>query len=461
MTVRMIPRKDAGYYPLHPEEPPTRLDIENQEPSLFTTRYMPLRKIVVMIDGKMIRDRQREESEAVSLLRWQLGNENVRFYSYPGCTDYLPYRDGKSLISYTEVLGTRNDDIRASLTAGMLGVDFYITERKRLVRERRWLNAVNSHYPPPEAPSYAPEEAAALIGLYLRAQGDFALPGEAKAMTSPQARSRFYAVGALSVIPALMNWRKIRAKDSEEDPLITRASSLARTVQERVEGALAQRDLAQMALRRSDDLTANFEIFGRLDSCLQLLMGTLDASARLAHLILGHKIGVDVVGPAHNVAWHRGKWLKALERHYPELFGLIAPNTSGWHTMTILRLLRNTIHAESIMTRTGGFATHWGEHSPLLKLSAEPEPELREALDAIADSGLPLGRCRPGDLVHPGELLESLFLRVVRLLDKLATTIPIREHEGIARLLDREDPFPYRYTEMCSLHLGVTPASGS
>lgn len=456
VTILMIPRKDAGYWPAHAEEPPTRLDVKNAaEPSLFAPRYMPLRKIVVMMDRGVVRERGEGPASVYSLLRWQLGNPNVHFYIYPGCIDYLPYGDGSTLISLYEVRETSDDDIRASLTAGMLGVDFFLTERKKLLEAKRWLDAIASHYPPREPPCHAPAEAAALIGLYLRAQGDFALPGDPKPRVDPKARTRLYMIGALSVVPALMNWMNVRS--DEADTFVAKAGTLMSTVRERVQGALVQRDLMHIAMRRVDDQSANFEIFGRLDSCLQLLMGALDASARVAQLILERKGGAKVAGATNIASWHKGKWLKPLEQHYPTLFDLVAKDTSGWHVMTILRILRNTIHSESLMARTGVSFTTWEENNPQLILSTEADDELRKALDAVADHDWALGRCQPGNLVHPGDLLESLFQHIVRLLGELVGNLPVGEHKDITRLLEKDPSFPNRYPEACCMHLGINP----
>lgn len=444
----MIPNKDAGYHPLHTEEPPARLHTGNAEPSLFSPRYPALRKLVVMIDSELVGTTS-APTDAHRLLLWQLGNPNIRFYGYPGCMDYLPHRDGKTLIPYSAVLNAHDDDIRASLTAGMLGVDFFITERERLLRERRWLKEVNCHYPPAEAPCHGPAGAVALIGLYLRAQGDFSVPGEPSQESRPQARARLYQLGALAAVPTLATWDSLTFHCGD-DSITSATGALVRSVQDRVREALLHRDLMHVALHRTDDHANQAEAFGRLDSFLLFLMAALDAAARIAHLTLGAKVGVDVIGKARHAAWQQGKWLKVLQQHFTALSALVAPGSHGERVMTLLRHLRNTIHSESLMTSAGCATLSWGEAHPLLALSAE----LREALDAVVDLDRVPGQ---GDLVRPGELVEHLFLHVVTLLDDLLRNTPVDDHDDVARRIGEGTGSGYRYPEFLRLHFGLEP----
>lgn len=132
--------------------------------------------------------------------------------------------------------------------------------------------------------------------------------------------------------------------------------------------------------------------------------------------------------------------------------------TPGWHVMTILRSLRNTIHSVSLMQGGGEELDRpWGEVHTTLELSADLGDDFWTALDAVTDEDWTLGRCRPGDEVRPGDLLENVFPRVLHLLDQLVRAIPVAGHEAVARLLDQEPPIDYRHPEACRIHLGLAP----
>ncbi|MDQ4032498.1 MAG: hypothetical protein M3332_09600 [Actinomycetota bacterium] len=496
----MIPRKDPGYYPSHRKEPPAPLDDEPHEPSLFTPMYAPLRKIIVMVDENLLRGGWVSESPRVAVTRL-LERPNVWCYRYPINLDdahhplsdseawpgrialrkitvhrsddvlcrsvqhhgEIEYRNGERVVRdyfSGHADGTRlcqDDDIRASLVAGTIGVDLYVTERATLLEQRRWLRH-HGHYPSFEPPCYSPQDAVALIGLYLRAQGDYTVLGETdpRRVGGPTARKMFYWTGARAILPTIWRWH-VAFSAGSADAAGAELCGLAYTVAERIEEALAERDSMHFALNRDEDSYSRNAVFRRLENCLQLLLGALDASARIAHAILRTAVGADEAGPASTVAWHKGKWLKALRKRYPDLAFLVARDTPGWHVLTLLRLLRNSIHAESIMNKSNSAIIAWGFY-PLLTLTADPEDELRQALQVLSnETGWTLGQKSPGDTVDPGGFLENLFPLVVRLLDNLMRHTPIEEVPDIARRLKSNPKADVHQPPHLCWQLGITP----
>src|SRR5260370_24570603 len=97
--------------------------------------------------------------------------------------------------------------------------------------------------------------------------------------------------------------------------------------------------ISHVVLNRKQDIDVAEDALTALDTCLVFLMGALDAAARVAHRVLG-------LAPGHvrRAGWQSSSWLKDLAAKAPSLAEVVAAGTPGPDTLTILALLRNTVH---------------------------------------------------------------------------------------------------------------------
>ena len=109
------------------------------------------------------------------------------------------------------------------------------------------------------------------------------------------------------------------------------------------------------------------------------LMGAVDATARVAHSVLG------LTSPPHVAAWQRSSWIAKVTAAAPGLGALFQAGTDELNAHTILRLLRNSIHGEALQALAVGQGRC--RDRTLVSLPASEEPVLRAAFTALG--GLP------------------------------------------------------------------------
>jgi hypothetical protein len=267
----------------------------------------------------------------------------------------------------------------------------------------------------------APADALALVSLYLRTQGDFLIwkdPDRKGIERFP--KGLFYWVGARELLPAGWRWSAVCiAHDHAQgtDDL----SYLSGAVFQRITRALQSRDDLLRALNRSQDNDAAEQVLIALDTSLVFLMGALDATARVAHHVLGLP-----PGDLYEAGWQKTQnWLQNVAVKAPALAAIVATGTAGRDTVTILQLLRNTVHGS-------------GLHALAVSRSGRHE----ETLVGLprADSSKDTGRCgspgRPRGLGTPRDPAERIPRRPPR---PVGTTAARRDRA--AQRLDGPDPF--------------------
>jgi hypothetical protein len=112
---------------------------------------------------------------------------------------------------------------------------------------------------------------------------------------------------------------------------------------QRVDQALRARDEIFIALNRPQNNDTADDALAALDRLLIMLMGAVDVSARVAHMVLE-------LDPKdrYQASWKSGgKWLKLLRKTAPNLADLSVAVSYG-DPLTILRLLRNTVHGAAL-----------------------------------------------------------------------------------------------------------------
>lgn len=305
----------------------------------------------------------------------------------------------------------RRDDVLAAMVAHAIGADLFITRRPYLYA-MSWDAAKGGTF-------VDVDEALAAVGLYLRAQGQYVTSrsptgGDSQTMN----RGLFFWVGTRELLPSAWRWLTgcfQHSTGSGED----RVLFLGQSVLQRVERALQVRDEVHVALNKPQDNDTADRALSSLDVVLLLLMGAVDGTARVAHAVLGFTSRPD------RAAWQRSGWIDCVTASAPALGALFQPGTNELHALTILRLLRNSIHGEA-MQPLGVGQRHQRDRT-LVGLPAAAEPGLRAAFTALGgldDWGVE--ELIPGRLhFDPGVLLEQLLPRVLAMLNQIMDETPI------------------------------------
>ncbi len=313
-------------------------------------------------------------------------------------------------------------DAMALLVAKTMRADLLITDRQLLAEPESsfwWTTTVMT-----------PEDALPLLGLYLRQQGKFVYartpalgqphPGRDETVHRPP--GWFYWQAASTLIPGASG---------------RGTSVLPITLLQRVDQALRSRDrlLAAESVPQSPETVDDIQ--NELDQTLLWLMAAFDIVARIAHETFG------LSGRPRDAGWQRADWLKQVEAPAPELAALMKTDSSEHQIFTIVRLMRNSIHGEALSAM--GFIVGPRPLETLVGLPDDSCEEVGAAMDALGgraawgaaapDSDTPdhlRVALHPGARgpaaafrFQPGEFVEQLVPRAIKLLDELMAAVPI------------------------------------
>lgn len=308
-------------------------------------------------------------------------------------------------LAAADAAAQRRADVLAAMVANAIQVDLFITRRPYL-HAMSW-NAA-------DGVTFADiDDALAVIGLYLRAQNQYVTSRNPQGGgSSTMNRGLFFWVGTRELLPSAWRWLSAFVQHSTrggDDSLLYLGQSVLR----RVERALQVHDEVHVALNKPQNNDTADDALSSLDVVLLLLMGAVDATARVAHSVLG------LTSQAYLAGWQRIDWITAVTAVAPQLGAIFQPGTDEVHALTILRLLRNSIHGEAL--QAVGVGRGRRRDRTLVSLPAPEEPALRAAfvaLGGLADWGVE--ELIPGRLhFDPGVLLEQLFPRVLDMLNKI------------------------------------------
>jgi len=215
--------------------------------------------------------------------------------------------------------------MRAAQVAQAMSADIFVTAR-RYVFESSALRQSTVCF-------VGVEEALALIGLYLRSQGEFVVLGGRDRIEL--GRRHFYWVGARELLPEAWRWLAACTQRShaagDERPLYLGVSLL-----HRVERSLWARDDLHRASQRPQTGETSDLVLEALDRILLFLMGAVDAAARVAHIVLNLK------GELRFAGWRQQEWYRALLKSDPALAAVVAPGSAHERALLILSRLRNS-----------------------------------------------------------------------------------------------------------------------
>lgn len=319
----------------------------------------------------------------------------------------------------------RHDDALACQVAGQgLGADLYITNRPYLLRREGFLRAGTT--------VCTVDEALGLIGLYLRVQGDFQLW---KGISFD--RGLFYWVGTRDILSQAWRWHSACVQHSHavgDEALMLLGGSLL----QRFDRALEQRDQVLVSLSQPQDNDLRDDALHGLDVILVYFMAAFDVAARVAHRTL------QISHDEFNVGWQKkGRprqpgWWDKLDEKEPQLAAVVARGTTGHALLTVVRLLRNSVHGAALQGLA--YVNSRQPQQTLVGLPADQEANLLAAMDQLggraswgASSVLP-GRTH----VDPATMLDRLFECVPALLNELMKKTPVERLQGVRLTPDDE-----------------------
>ncbi|HEY5261770.1 MAG TPA: hypothetical protein VIJ33_06630, partial [Solirubrobacteraceae bacterium] len=307
----------------------------------------------------------------------------------------------------------------AAKVAETVGADLFITERQYLY-EATWTIADGVTY-------CELDDALRVIGLYLRSQGSFITSRDPTGRgTHTMNRGLYYWVGTRELLPSAWRWFSACVQHSMSpgnDSLLL----LGQSVLQRVQRALQVRDEVHIALNKPQDNDTADDALSSLDVALLLLMGTVDATARVAHAVLG------ISGSVYSAGWqYEKKWVAKVSATAPGLGRLFQGDTDHVRALTILRLLRNSIHGEALPALGVGVGRQ--RDGTLVGLPASQQTELLAAFAALGgEAAWGVEQRIPGRLhADPGTLLEQLLPRVLHMLNEIMDATPVERLSNVS-----------------------------
>jgi hypothetical protein len=182
------------------------------------------------------------------------------------------------------------------------------------------------------------------------------------------------------------------------------------------------RDDFHLAFNRLQNNPGNSrEVLAHLDTMLVLLMSAVDITARVAHRVLA------LTGNIYNAGWQRPPWMASVAAADPAFSGLFAANTNNSHALTILRLLRNTVHGQAI--RSVPVSLSGGSVETEIQLPADNRAEIVIAMNALGGMGTWGARNITGGSVrvNPSIFVERLWPEILRVLNDTMTATPVEQ----------------------------------
>jgi hypothetical protein len=306
----------------------------------------------------------------------------------------------------------RARDALAAEVAQAVGADIFITERPYLSETQAAIGQ--------GVVICRTAEALALVSLYLRSQGEYVvLPAPDGTGGLSMNEGLYYLVGSVELLSQSWLWSHVCAQISQATGDET-ISELYGSLLRRLQRGLRTRD----SLHRACNLLQNNDtartVLIELDSMLVSLMGAVDGTARVAHLVL------KLPGRPHAAAWqHDQNWLPKVAAQQPELAKLFDPGAAHHHTLTILRLLRNTVHGQ--MLRTTAIQGTARLQETAIRLPPADEAMIMTAMSDLGGReawGVQTG-ANGSALVDPADFVEQLFPHVLALLNATMERTPV------------------------------------
>lgn len=271
-----------------------------------------------------------------------------------------------------------------------------------------------------------PDKALPLVSLFVRSQGQYLYyiaPDDGGYGTMN--KGMYFWVGARELLPAAWRWVHACNQNSAhtgDDEIAFIANSLVT----RVKRALQARDGVHIAMNMQQNNDTADDALSNLDDTLLLLMGAIDAAARVAHMTLNITDGI------HNAGWQRKTWIKRVRSECPTLADVVRQGAPCDHALTILTSLRNSVHGESLAPL--GVQKHGRRHATMVSLPRSSRDRVLKAIDSLGGRELWGVEAMIPNKIHtdPGVLLDQLFPLIMNLLNELMSSTPVEQMAGVS-----------------------------
>ncbi|MGO9910667.1 MAG: hypothetical protein ACLPQS_05850 [Acidimicrobiales bacterium] len=302
----------------------------------------------------------------------------------------------------------RADVLAAQVAVQGIEADVYITEREFLHKR--------GSYATRGITIATPREALSIIGLYLRTQGEFRVFAD---LTFN--RGLFYWVGTRDLLSSGWRWFTAcvqHSSGSGDESLMLLAGSLL----QRVDRSLEMRDHIHVALNQKQNHDLQEDELVALDMILVSFMAAFDVCARVAHRVLA------LGGDEYLVAWQkkgRRGWWERVSAAEPALAAVVAAGSQGDQLLTIVHLLRNSVHGAALQGLA--YVESASPQVTMVGLPSDDQARLLLAMDSVGGRhAWGVQEVLPGRAhVDPGVLVDRLFETVIPLLNELMDRTPV------------------------------------
>ncbi len=308
----------------------------------------------------------------------------------------------------------RRKDVIAEAIASAVGADIVVTTRSHLLSPE--LRSSSS------AAMLAPEVALGPVGLHLRMQREFIVRRDADGRYTNRCNmGLFYWIAARDSLPAGWFWMAA-CIEADAGTANEQLSWLASSLHERVVRALQARDRAYAAVWAPIGHDTGETAVAEFDSVCYSLMGAFDAAARVMHLVGGLK-----ASKIYRAGWQHESWRKKWRSIAPQLFGATQSGSRIQHTVTVVRLLRNTIHGEALRAISLTNERLRAE-STLVELPRGDRNELVAAMRSLgADDEWGIEELVAGHThAHVAKLVDQVVRVTLPALDEMLATMPVQ-----------------------------------
>lgn len=302
-------------------------------------------------------------------------------------------------------------DLLLVLACEAIGAKILITNRSSLINR---IDALPGwRY---DTSALRPDEAVAVVGLWLRATGRHIVYAGMKG-TATVDRALFFSVAADGLVPERWRWARAIPNFPSDDRVHARDMLLA--LHGRIALALKDRDRERIAGFKMSPSDARDEAVDCVVSVALHLMGAFDAAAQLLEL-------VSPTGALRSdVGWQRKDWLKMQRGQIPSAIEAASRHRSIFH---IVQVLRNTVHSRLLDTvtvvarRAGG-----DQRDDHMVLPQDETEKLRRAFNASGGlTAWSVRELRPGHLyADPSRLVDRMISQSGIALNEILAATPL------------------------------------
>ena len=276
----------------------------------------------------------------------------------------------------------------------------------------------------------SPDNAIALIGIFLRSRRRFELVGSQYTLKS-SARAFQWSL-ARALLPSGWRWLSAAYSDTRNggSPI---AGALAGSCITRLARSLRVRDEIHRLRSLPQTGTSEDEILANIDWLLISTVAEFDVTARVADIACGLNT------QKHLIGWQKNKWIGAVRKTAPHLAQLFTLHTPASDIFEVSRLLRNTVHSQALQ----GVRFQHASGSPETRVLLESDDTQRvlDALDRLGGSNhWGVEASRGGASMQPDIFADNLIPLVADSLDEIMANTPVERFAGYSTKLLSSPP---------------------